>query len=363
MLRRLVPVLGAALLAGTLAQPAGAVEPLGPAVTITNSPCSGGTPAGDAVAGPDGKAHGFFRFSGGNCDSRIWYVEGSGSSWTSTVSPYRGTVLAVATDTTGTYLLYDDGNGVRVTKRQGTTFTAGRALGGRSAHGDVIATGGRWWAVWSQQGRLPSGAATTDLWQAKTIGTASGSRRITSLDSNLDTRPSLAHRPGGGAVLFWSRSPMSASGTAELRLATSTTGDWQSRVFVARVAGVGNPQVTSSGRTTFLLWTIGRTAFSADNRRGSFYNHRFLTPAYSNLSLAASGGKAFALWNSAPLAPASWGSWSVFFAEQTSSGTWSGRNATVYPSTVQIPLALSTTGGKATLIVGTGIRLFARTQS
>jgi hypothetical protein len=67
-------------------------------------------------------------------------------------------VIAVAWDTTGTYLLYIDGgvtSDLRITKRlTNGTYTGGRLLStergldSNFAEGDVVATGGRWWAVW-----------------------------------------------------------------------------------------------------------------------------------------------------------------------------------------------------------------------
>jgi hypothetical protein len=82
-------------------------------------------------------------------------------------TPYRGFVVATAWDTTGTYLLYmDQFLNLRITKRQANgAYIQGRLLSSRTnvgidgstAQGDVVATGGRWWAVWREH-VTPGGA-------------------------------------------------------------------------------------------------------------------------------------------------------------------------------------------------------------
>jgi hypothetical protein len=207
-----------ALMAAT---PAGAVQPFGPVVTVTQPGCSFGAVSGDTVVGSDGKVRGFVEFEGGGCGTGrvIHYVEGAGGSWTSTPSPYRGIVLGVAWDGTATYLLYAANDGIRITKRTAAGFTAGRRLSSRGLggavvpSGDVVAAGGNWWAVWTEQVGPGGEFAQTDLFQALTLGQGHfhngiGRQRITA-NPLWDGDPSLTMAPGGGSagqvVLAWTR--------------------------------------------------------------------------------------------------------------------------------------------------------------
>src|SRR6266540_1312758 len=106
-------------------------------------------------------------------DDRIWYFQGAGGSWTRQRSPYRGVLMAAASDGTGAYLMYRASDGVHLAKRTpGGTFTAGRLLSdttNRFIAGAVIATGGSWWAVWTEQtGQNRFGDPVYGLFQAKT---------------------------------------------------------------------------------------------------------------------------------------------------------------------------------------------------
>jgi hypothetical protein len=104
--------------------------------------------------------HGFSGLWGSGCNESfvISYHEGSGTTWSLEATPYRGFVVATAWDTTGSYLLYmDRALKLRITKRLTSgTYIQGRLLStnlgpdGSLAQGDVVATGGRWWAVWRE---------------------------------------------------------------------------------------------------------------------------------------------------------------------------------------------------------------------
>ncbi len=144
------------LLTMQLTTAAHAVTPFGPTVTVIQPPCADTPVNADAAAGADGKVHGFVNFSGVTCGrTDIWYFEGAGSSWTAVLSPYRGRVLGVANDLTGTYLLYNDGTNTRIAKRAGTAFTSGRPIAAPAQTGDVIASGGKWWAVFTVTRQAP----------------------------------------------------------------------------------------------------------------------------------------------------------------------------------------------------------------
>ncbi|HJW63782.1 MAG TPA: hypothetical protein VJ849_09795 [Actinomycetes bacterium] len=75
----------------------------------------------DQVQDASGVTHGFSGLWGSSCNTNfvIRYFEGSGTTWSVQATPYRGFVVAVAWDTTGTYLLYmDPALNLRITKRQ-----------------------------------------------------------------------------------------------------------------------------------------------------------------------------------------------------------------------------------------------------
>jgi hypothetical protein len=222
MLRRaLITGVVAVLTAGAVAAPAeAAVGPFHPPIAVVRPGCSFQSFAGDAVVGRDGVTRGFIGFTGGDCDppGRIWYFSGSGTRWTSTLSPYHGRVLGVAWDGAATYLLYAGTGGVSITKRTRSGFTSGRRLSSASARGgDVVALGGKWWAVWAEQ--VPEGVldAPTRIYQALTIGRGHAHNGLLRRQATFrwgadylffDDKPRLTLAPGstasrGRALLAW----------------------------------------------------------------------------------------------------------------------------------------------------------------
>jgi len=134
-------------------------------------------------------------------------------------TPFRGFVVAVAWDITGTYLLYiDSALRLRISKRQADgTYIQGRLLSttmgpdGSLSQGDVVASGGRWWATWREHVRPGGGPGDefdqTELFQAYTIGgTYSPRERVTS-NPAWDSAPSLALTPATTfpVRLVWAR--------------------------------------------------------------------------------------------------------------------------------------------------------------
>jgi hypothetical protein len=295
MARRLGMVLLALAAAAVVAVPAGAVGRFGPAVTAVDYGCWLREVSRAAALGGDGIVRGWAQGTGPPClDERTWFFQGAGRSWTRVRSPYRGRILDATYDGTGAYLLYQAADGVRITKRTaGGTFTPGRLLSASTylgTTGAVFATGGTWWAVWTEP---TGGGDLTSLFQAKTYGTDQARQRISFTGDDDD--PKLARRPGGGAVLAWSRTePASPPDTRSLRVATSANGAWASRAFA----------VTSSRRHdlftgpvhTYLAWEHGDRVTVADNTSGTFRSHTFATPG-DFPSLAASGGKLFVTYS------------------------------------------------------------------
>ncbi|NLT53327.1 MAG: hypothetical protein GXX79_01910, partial [Actinomycetales bacterium] len=176
-------------------------------VTVVDPRCEPDVGSAQAAAGPDGRVHGFAAYVRGTCtDERMWYFEGRGSRWTQARSPYRGEVLAVADDGTGTWVLYLDtpsydrvvlgrrlGRG-RWARPQVLSRLVGSALGSGVQGADLVASHGRWWAVWAQGLPEPyASASSTMLFQAKTLGGVRRAHRITGAAAGQDeARPALA---------------------------------------------------------------------------------------------------------------------------------------------------------------------------
>lgn len=343
----------ALLLAAAL--PARAVGAFGPPVTVVPSPCSFIFADADAALGAGGLTRGFVTYNGPGCPSQIWYFEGSGTSWTHQLSPYRGIVLGVAVDGTDTYLLYAAGDGTRITKRTAAGFTPGRRLSGFGLGsaippmGDVIATGGTWWAVWREPVGPGGEFAQLDLFQAKTYGTDLNRQRITSSPLD-DSAPSLAKRPGGGAVLAWERNDGARGETSDIRIGTSADGAWSSRPFATLGSLNTQPDVFTAGVSTYVTWLRDGHAVEADNTGGAFASHTFATAAGFRPRVAASGGTAFVAWST----PGE----RTFFAERVG-GTWSGAYLSDPPRPA---FAVTASGGKATVLMLSSLRLFARTE-
>jgi hypothetical protein len=338
------------------ALPARAVGTFGPPVTVVPSPCSFVFADADAALGSDGLTRGFVTYNGPGCAFEIWYFQGSGSTWTRQLSPYQGVVLGVAVDGTDTYLLYAASDGVRITKRTAAGFTPGRRLSGVGLggavepRGDVIATGGTWWAVWSEQVGPGGEFAQTELFQAKTYGTDRNRQRITFVTNRDDTAPSLAKRPGGGAVLAWERNDGARGEVSDIRVATSADGTWSSRAFATAGNLNSQPDLFTAGSSTFAAWIRDGRAVAADNTGGVFTSHTFLTPASFRPRVAASLGRVFVIWTTP--APR------TFFAERVA-GAWSG---TFLSDPDRPGLAVTARAGKATVLMLSALRLFARTE-
>ena len=295
MTRRLSIVLLALLTVAVVAVPARAVGRFGPAATVVDLGCWTREWSTAAALGGDGIVRGWAQGTGPAClDERIWFFQGAGRSWTRVRSPYRGRILDATYDGTGAYLLYLAADGIRITKRTATgTFTPGRLLSASTyefATGAVFATSGTWWAAWTEP---TAGGNLTSLFQAKTYRTDQARQRITFTDDDDD--PRLALRPGGGAVLAWSRTgPAAPADTRSLRVATSADGAWTSRAFA--VTSSRRHDLFTGPTHTYLAWEHDSRVTVADNTSGSFRSHTFATPG-DYPSVAASGGKVFVTWS------------------------------------------------------------------
>jgi hypothetical protein len=379
MARRGLSLVAAVLLVGALAVPARAIGSFGPPVSIWDPVCDFDAFNVDLVRDASEVAHGFADLWG--CptpDFRIDYFEGSGTTWTRQATPYRGFVVAVAWDTTGTYLLYVDiaRLELRITKRlTNGVYTGGRLLSthvsfdGSSAQGDVVAVGGQWWAVWREHvapGGIPGDEFDqTELFQAYSIGgTLHGRQRITT-NSQWDSAPTLAAMPGTTfpLTLVWARggSDFGASAADLRRALGSAAGTWSSSTFAT--LGTLNfwPDAQVVGTTTYVTWNRDGRAVAADNGGGSFVSHTFNTPAiqHSRSRIAVSAGTIVVGWT-APTAT----TFRAFVAERVGS-TWTGTYASPSSATrLQFLQGVAPSSGRTTaVIVSFGSRLYATTET
>jgi hypothetical protein len=382
MARRLLSLGIAILLVGALAAPARAIGSFGPPVNIWDPVCVFDAFNVDLASDTNEVVHGFADLWGcPNSDFRIHYFEGSGTTWTLQATPYHGFVLAVAWDATGTYLLYIDfaSSDLRITKRlTDGTYTGGRrlasggALDSNLSQGDVVATGGQWWAVWREH-VAPGGSPgdefdQSDLFQAYTIGgTVHGRQRITT-NPGWDSGPTLALTPGTTfpLELVWSRggSEFGPPSPSDLRRATgNAAGTWSSSLLATNGFTNSWPDVQVAGTTTYVAWNRDGRTVEADNGSGSFVSHGFNTPGNQNFGfgprITIAGGEVVVGWTggTGPRPRA-------FVAERVGS-TWTGTFASPSSATrTQVLAGVAPRGGLATaVILSLGSRVYATNET
>jgi hypothetical protein len=368
MRRAAIAVLAALLVVVTAAGPVGAVGAFGPRTTVIDLGC-GTFLHSRAVLGGDGTVRGWAVAEGPGCSDQIWFFQGAGQSWGRVRSPYHGRVLDAGYDGTGAYLLYQAADGVRITKRSaGGTFTAGRLLASATspAEGAVLATGGTWWAVWTEPtGVNRYGDPVDSLFQAKTYGTDQARQQITFMGGTgeSDRNPALARRPGGGAVLAWTREQTEFPVSSHIRIATSLDGHWTSRAFATAGEFNQTPDLATDATHTYVVWLRGNDRIvEADNTSGVFRSHTFNTRG-GGPSVAVSLGRVFVVWST----PYSSTTLAHVFVAERRAGSWTGLNLPRSTPSHEFAAGVTARGGKATVRFlgrGPGGReiLYARTQ-
>jgi hypothetical protein len=362
----LVPLVVVVLLAGS-AMPARAIGSFGPPVGVYDPPCPFDGFSVDSAQDTGGVAHGFAHLWCGE-DLTIHYFEGAGGSWTQEATPYRGFVMGVAWDATGTYLLYLDprqGQGVRITKRlTDGTYTPGRVLSHNWAssvdtQGDVVATGGQFWAVWTEYVGVQ-----LELFQAYTIGGVAHSRRRITTNPLRDWGPTLALTPGSTFPLnlIWVRGGPEAgqpeTPTDLRRGLGNAAGTWSSSDLA--ILGFSNfwPDAVVDGTTTYVTWLRDGRAMVADNQSGRFVSHRFNTPAFPHgpPEVAVAAGIVYAGWTATV---------NRAFVAARVGGVWTGAFAS--PANLprfQFLVGLAPSAGKVTALnISVGSRLYATTET
>jgi hypothetical protein len=175
----------------------------GPAVRVTPLNCphvrvvwSGGTARGFAQCYVDG------------ANAPVAYVQGTGAGLflrrTATTRKVSQ-ILSVTDDGTSTYLLYVGGTQahpqVRLLKRSHGGSVTDKLLRSMPAdYGSVVATKGKWWAVWST---YDAGIAGDDLWQAHTMGKSTAAQHTLTNDPGPIYDPALTLLTSTTVGLVW----------------------------------------------------------------------------------------------------------------------------------------------------------------
>jgi hypothetical protein len=352
------------------ASPAAAAPRFGAERLVAGPPCArtgsgGGT---DAVYAA-GVIRGFVSFHGEACDDVIYYLEGGSQGWTRVTSPYRGVPLGVAADDVSTYLVFltfsDAGqpDRVRITKRDHTgrfwpVRTLSHPLGATVPGADVGAHRGQWWAVWDEQVGPGGEFAHTQLFTARTFGTAHGRTQLTSTATDVaDSEPSISV-DANGMVLAWRRQSQPARpGPSDLWVASSTGGALRNARALS-TEGEQNyaPDVLRQG-ATFLAWARDGKVVESDNTTGAFRSHQFLTGG-DRPRIGASSGNSFVTWTTGTETDAS----SRGYVAQGNKGSnyfWGGY-ATPAGHDVQAAVAVH---GRVTVISRTRTAVVSRTGS
>ncbi len=355
-MRRLALVVSLLLVAALVVvspAPAEASWAVGSAVTVAPAACAPTGRSADAAMGADGLVRGFVRFQGAACtDTHLTWFEGAGATWRHAPSTYRGKVLAVADDGATTWVLYAAADGTRLGSRDraGVYLPSSRLSTKAALSGDLVAAGGRWWAIWAERvgtGRLAS------LYQARTIGTAAPRQRITSAPY-VDGRPSLSRVASGTAVLAFERAN-SVSGRSDVRFGRNPGGGWSFSALTANGTSRA-ASLATAGQVTHVAWQQGTRIVHADNPGGSFRSHLFATPGAAP-RVATSAGRVFDAWT----LPRGSRPAHVFLAERAGE-LWTGNDVTAAATSPEAAAAVVAAGGSATVIGAEAARLWAKSQ-
>jgi hypothetical protein len=356
----------AGLVAGVLAAlptAASAAAPsFGAPVTVVSAGCNFEDVTGDSTLSSDGLTRGFVAFQGGSCadEPAIRYFRQSGAGWTAVTSPYHGRVLAVAGDGIATWLLYADGAGIHLGQRTaGGTFAASHQLspnglgGAAFPTGDVVASAGKYWAVWTEQVGPGGEFAQQDLFQALTLGQGHfhdgiARQQITNTPSDDDIEPSLTLDPAaagsaGRVVMVWTRTDGAQGLRSRLRTASAAfDGHWTSRQWTANATFAGGADLhtifsskvivaayVANGR---IVQATGAPATVATNRFGTGFGPRATRSLGANFTAWTNGSEHLALAKSG-------GAGSISFQVDLNPGAGAQRL-----------IGISASGGKATVL-------------
>ena len=142
---------------------------------------------------------------------------------------------------------------------------------------------------------------------------------------------------------------------SHIRLATASgnAGTWVGRQFATIGLNTGPSIDTTSGPVghTYIAWTRNGQPFESDDRSGSFRHRAFDADAGFATAIDSSGGQVHVVWQVAA---------GTVIAERSPGGTWT--KATVAGShSRMVPIVVSLSG-RATVVMASAERLYARTQ-
>ncbi|BEL04417.1 hypothetical protein Q0Z83_026080 [Actinoplanes sichuanensis] len=263
-MRRVLPTLVATLLTiDVMATPARAAT----TQTAVLAACDDGFLYSDNVdvaQDASGTVHGFaaYRHSE-SCGNRIHYFEGSGSSWSSQATDLFGTVVGVAQDGTGTYLLHIveeiAGTPQLVVAKRGTggQFSRLAVLGPAASattgegKGDIVARNGRWLAVFPVPGEA---AGDTDLYTAGTLHHGLSTAKPFITGSAADAFPALTLGADGAVTAAWHRS--TATDKTVYTARTTNGRRWTQRTVASTgpYSQLKQVDVAVSTAGTFVAW-------------------------------------------------------------------------------------------------------------
>ncbi|MTD14324.1 hypothetical protein GIS00_10225 [Nakamurella sp. YIM 132087] len=363
LLAGVVAALTAGLTGVLAALPAAAVQASSsPPAAVSAAPGAFGADqiVGSCISGPsaadistDGTVRGFAACTGGAEYGPISYFrQQAGGTLYREDTPWTGEVLATAWDgVDAMYVVFEDEGMLRIAKRTSSTgaYSATTLLSFDSGfQADVVASNGKWWAVWSR----PAGSgmdAPVQLFQAHTLlGTQAPTQITHTPPSITNTHPSLTYR-NGRVTLIWSRGYEDHS---DLRMANSTGGPWASFDFAT--FGTDNDRVDSINYNGILYTTWQRDGkiVVADNSTGAFVSHTFVTGGRLP-RIGHSGGKTFLAWTTG-----SGINQKLLFTER-SGGVWSSVPVGGFPGVASAVLGQ---GGKARILYYDDERLHLRSQ-
>lgn len=336
--------------------PASAVGPFGPAETVIGG-CTDGV--GDAAIAVDGTTRGFANCTDFTSGTIRFFRDTPSSAPAVEVSPYVGSVRAVAWDgQNATYVVYQQGSTLRIGKRVESTGTYAppttlTTTGANAVlfSADVVAANGQWWSVWTEQVGPGGEFAEIDLFQRHTLLGVQGRTRVTGTTDSDDVEPTLAYA-GGRITMVWTRAfAPNVPGPSDLRIAESTGGAWLSRPFASLGTFNSDADVFVSGGVTRVTWTRDQAVLFADNTGGTFAS-RTLTSSGIDPTVALSGSNVFVAWY-APNADR------VVIA-QRASGVWTSGQL---DSPSSRPLRVLAQGTKARVVYDRNTSLLIRTQN
>ncbi|MGS0685437.1 hypothetical protein ACVBEQ_09865 [Nakamurella sp. GG22] len=340
-------LLGAAL-------PVGAVGPFGSDQIIVN--CIPGPMAASIAS--DGTTSGFSPCTGGIGDGPlIYFSQKPPGGIVREGSPYTGKVLATAWDgVDALYVVFSQGNDLKIAKRVQSTgaYSATTLLATDSGAvpftADVVASAGKWWAVWSRQVGPGGEFAQTELFQRHTLLGTEAATRITNTSASVDDSEPTLGFSGGRLTMIWTRTTTPAlPGQSDLRIARNTGSGWASSTLASIGYTNDRPDSMTIGATTFVTWQRDGKIVQADNSTGSFVSKTFATPG-SGPKIGASFGKVFVGWNTTT---------DTFFFAERSGGAWTGTTLGAFPGGA---VAVLGQGGKARAIYTEDERHHLRVQ-